>query len=230
MTRGKDRPTLLLTRPAAQSARFASAVEARFGAALGVVTAPMQAIEPRPLRPPDPDIRGLVFTSQNAVAIWAAGTTDRSLPAVCVGPRTADAARTAGFHVVATAHDAAALAPHLVGRGPLLHPHGAHVAGRLAEAGTELREAVIYDQRALPMPAAGRLLLAERAPVIVALFSPRSAALARPALAGARAPLRVLALSPAVAAVVPADAIARRPDAAAMLEGLHDLLAGRTPA
>lgn len=68
------------------------------------------------------DIRlysGLIFTSANGVRFFAEETDDRSLPAWCVGPATAQAAEKAGFlHVHESAGDAVDLAHFIAARQP----------------------------------------------------------------------------------------------------------------
>jgi uroporphyrinogen-III synthase len=102
------------------------------------------------------------------------------------------------------------------------------VAARLAALGLPAAEAVVYDQRPQPLTPAARAWLAGARPVIVPLFSPRSAALFAAEAAGAAAPLRIAALSAAVAAAAPPAAllaVAARPDAAAMSDLVDSLSA-----
>jgi uroporphyrinogen-III synthase len=200
-----------------------------------VVISPVVEIRALP-SPADPAAyAGVVFTSENAVAALARpGGGQR---AWCVGGRTAQAARAAGFDTVAAGGDAAALVEEIRAagaRGPLLHARGAEtrgaVARRLTEAGIRCDEAVVYDQRSVPLSAEARALLAGPGPVLVALFSPNSAARLARALADAqvRAPLRLAALSGAVADAwtgPPPErlAVAARPEAAAMVAALRSL-------
>ena len=82
----------------------------------------------------------------------------------------------------------------------------------------------VYDQQALPLSAAGRALLRGQAPVVLPLFSPRSARLAAQAARDAAAPLWLAAISAAAAAAwgqaggpVPARrVVADAPDAGGM--------------
>lgn len=227
-------PTILLTRPAAASARFAAALAARFPG-VPVVVAPLMEIRPRPF-PPGLPAAGLIFTSAEGVAAFAAGDARRGMPAFCVGARTAGAARAAGFAAEALGEEAEALLAALLERrpaGPLLHARGAHGRGnvvpRLRAAGVEAAEVVVYDQAALPLGGQARALLAGEAPLILPLFSPRSAQLLRAAATEGelRAPLRVAAMSRAVAeAWGPAERleIAARPDAEAMLAAVGRFL------
>ncbi len=88
---------MLLTRPAAQNARFAAQVTARFGPGVRFVDSPLLA--PRFLDPtlPAGPFDAVVFTSETGVAGYRRLTAEQALPAWCVGPRTAEAARAAGF-------------------------------------------------------------------------------------------------------------------------------------
>ena len=75
----RPRPILLLTRPAHQSARFAQAVASRIPG-LGLIVSPVIEIAPRQLgRSPD-DYAGLIFTSENGVAAFAAAWEGRAHP------------------------------------------------------------------------------------------------------------------------------------------------------
>lgn len=84
-------------------------------------------------------LSGLVFTSANGVRTYAARRSDRHLPAWCVGPATAQAARDQDFetvhesagNAVDLAHFIAAKAPR--GDSPLLHVANAAAAGALKE-------------------------------------------------------------------------------------------------
>lgn len=207
-------PLLLLTRPEPASLRFAADCA---GLGLRTVIAPLQRIVPV-AHDAEAVARaeGLVFTSPVAVPFAGPG---RGRAAICVGPGTAAAAEAAGFAVqVSPTGEAGGMLPLLAAhRGPLLHPHGRHLARALPAEGV-----VVYDQIAVPLNAEGRAALSGAAQVILPLFSPRSARLAAQAAAGARAPLLPVAISAAAAqawgSLRPEPArIAARPDAAAML-------------
>ncbi len=225
-------PILLLTRPEAQSGRFAAAATARFGAAVRILVAPlMEIVFTAPVLPLD-GVRALAFTSENGVAGFCRLSPRRDLPAYCVGARTAEAARSAGFRARSAAGDGAALARLIAAEGaagPLLHPHGAHrqgdLAAALAGAGIALRAVEVYRQEPRsPSPAAAAVLNGQTR-VIAPIFSPRSARLFRAAFAAPRAPLALVALSPAVAEALgqrPGERLltAARPEAEAMLDAV----------
>ena len=181
-------PILLLTRPEPASRRFAAGL-GHLG--VEVLIAPVLSI-----RPVAHDAgrlaaaRGLVFTSVNAVPAAGPG---RGRPAICVGPATAEAARAAGFDVTEGPGDAVRMLPLLDGLGEgWLHPHGAHVAKVLPVPGM-----VVYDQLPEPLNAAAQSALAGPVPVILPLFSPRSARILSDQAVGARAPLWLAPISPA---------------------------------
>lgn len=231
-------PTVLLTRPAPQSRRFAEALAARFGAGLQVEIAPLMTTRPlSPVLPAGP-FAALVLTSEAAAE--AAGRLLAKLPlphrAWCVGERTAIAARLAGFEATPIGGDADALIAGIAARGetgPLLHLRGresrGEVAKRLSAYGIATAEAIVYAQEALPLSWAARSLLTATNPVILPLFSPRSAALFAAAAPDFIAPLHIAAISPAVAeAAAPLAPIrlltAGQPDGAAMLDLVAALL------
>lgn len=172
-------PVVLITRPEAAARRLAAQVEA-----LGLrhVIAPLLRIVELPhdvqaVR----DARGVVFTSENGVRFAGPGN---GRPAWCVGPRTAEQARKAGWDVTEGPGDAAGLIPLIGDLGPgWLHLHGAHVAARLPVQGM-----VVYDQLPLPLPPEAAALLRGDAPVILPLFSPRTARLAAEAARAVQGP------------------------------------------
>ncbi len=230
---GTHAATLLMTRPPAASARFAEAARARFGGGFSLVSAPLFDVVAT-AEPADPaEWDGVILTSEAALGVMP--PPPPGLRAWCVGARTAEAAAAAGYDAVAaggTLAELVALVGAAAPAGRLLHPRGVHTAGGaaapLAARGIEVTERIVYDQAALPMSAAGRAALAAEGPVYLPVFSPRSAALLTPFLSGARAGLRVAAMSEAVrgALVLPQAArlaVAASPSAAAMLDALGTL-------
>ncbi len=170
-------PRLLLTRPQPGAAQFLD----RLSPALrdGAVISPLIEItatgEPVDLSP----YAGVIFTSANAVAHAPLG---EGRPAYCVGPQTTAAAGKAGWQAQMVGLDAEALIATLAERpqlGPLLHLAGRHrradIAGILSASGQRVETATVYDQTLLPLSTAAQTLLSGPDPVIVPLFSPRSA-------------------------------------------------------
>lgn len=242
MARQSRLPSFLLTRPAAQGARFAAALRRRFGGNITILNSALMA--PQFLTPKVPDIRfqALIFTSETGVLAFQQVFAETGLAAGaqawCVGDRTASAARAAGLIPLSAKGDAEALFQAIVAARPsgaLLHLHGKEVRGNLVErlvsAGIETYSSIIYAQQPQPLtPQACAALQASDA-ILLPLFSPRTAALfyAEAQKIHLHAPLWVAALSPAVAVAIKdlpvADLIiAARPDAEAMLDALADLI------
>ncbi len=239
MARQSRAPVVLLTRPAPQSQRFAQALQARLPS-VQVVVSPLMQTEW--LHPPLPDrpFHALILTSETG-AEAAGHLRAASIPlpetAFCVGPRTTDTARAAGFAAISADGDVHALAALIRAaqpQGPLLHIRGEDVAGNLAETltngGIETHSAILYAQRPCPLSPAALTLLQAADPVLVPLFSPRSAQILAQALpADAKAPLWIAAISPAAAteaqALSPARlAVAPHPDGGNMLQTVLQML------
>ncbi|MYM55318.1 uroporphyrinogen-III synthase [Thalassovita mangrovi] len=223
--------TLLLTRPLASSQRFAAQLRERLGD-VQVVISPLMRIEPVGTAPDLVGAGTLIFTSQNALAAVPDG---QGRPCYTVGDATAAAAQAAGFDPIAVEPDAEALFQRIMAdrpAGPLLHLRGHHARGRLAErltgAGIATDEKVVYEQRETALSDEAETLLSGEEPVIVPLFSPRSAKIFVSQYAG-DAPLFIAAMSDAVADALgglPVQQVARAaaPDAAAMIDTIEGLM------
>ncbi len=233
---------VLLTRPEEQSLAFAAALNVRFGDRLRCIVAPLMA--PRFLSPqvPEGHFDAVILTSSSAVD--AARKLGVPLPtrAFCVGTRTADAARAAGFVATSADGDAGDLVAAILSdppKGRLLHLRGhdstGDVAERLTAHGITTIPIIIYRQDPQPLTAEATGLLQNAAPVILPIFSPRSAVLLAAALpTTTRAHLHLAAISGSVAkaaAGMPHAAlvIARQPDADSMLDAVGTLLADLPP-
>lgn len=179
----KNRPTILLIRPYEQSIVFAAEFLAETGSDVAIIPSPVLTIEPvLPL--PDPEgVFALVFTSANAVRVFAQGGKGRGLRAYCVGASTANAARRAGFRALSAGGDVSDLlemltASHKAGDAPYLYLHGektaVDLAGLLRERDIPVRARMIYRQVEQPLSDKARQVLAARE-VIVPLFSANSA-------------------------------------------------------
>ena len=230
---------VLLTRPAPQAARFAAELENRFGTGLLPLISPMMAAEFLGPEWPDLPYSTLILTSETgAEAAARLRGQARALPAkaICVGDRTAETARGLGFDARSAKGDAEALIALILESddpGPFLHLRGREARGdiapRLAAKGRPAHAAIVYAQVAQPLSAAAQALLSGEDPVIIPLFSPRSAAILAD-FGPFAAPLRVAALSPAVAEkaalLAPARlAVADSPDSAGMLAAIALLMA-----
>jgi uroporphyrinogen-III synthase len=217
--------TLLMTRPMAASEAFVEMLQ-QAGVDLKVVMSPVLEIVSRDVTLPS-DLAGVVFTSKNGVAAVAG----QDLPCWCVGDSTAAAAKEAGWQAVSAGGDAEALYQRILAdapRGPLLHVRGEHARGNLAErlsaVGIETRDVVAYAQEARALTDEAKRLLMRENPVVLPLFSPRSAQHVV-SQGPYTAPLQVVAISDAVAeeaAGLRAQGmeIARTPDAVSMVAAI----------
>lgn len=233
-------PIVLLTRPAAQSARFAATLQARFGP-LRIITSPL--IAPRFLTPalPGRPWSALILTSETAVQSAQRIIADGGhLPplAFCVGDHTADAARAIDLNPVSAQGDAAALIALILSqqpKGPLLHLQARDTRGdftaTLNSAGIETHSAVTYSQETQPLTPQATHILTGQDPLLIPLFSPRTAShfAAECHRIGATAPMTLVMMSGAIAKAAASlsanPLIAARTDAEAMLDALTTCMA-----
>ena len=231
-------PLILLTRPKAASVQFADALQKALGP-VAIRIAPLMEIVASGDLPDLDRAGGLIFTSAAGVAVFAAQTGRRDLPAWCVGARTA-AAAAIGLTAQSADGDADALVALLsqaAPQGRLLHLCGTHqrgdVAARLVAAGLAAQAYPIYDQRAVAPDAGFATALAHPGPVIAPLFSPRSATLF--AQAAENAPVIPVALSNAVRDALPQAMAARaliaaQADAPAMIRAVAVAISSQSAA
>lgn len=200
------------------------------------VVSPVIEVVPQPFDVAAVSGAELVFTSANAVRAAAARVNLCGKRAWVVGPRTAEAARREGMDVVSADGDADALLALLCKAGPeapLVHLRGVHtrgdIAGRLSAAGLPTQSVIVYDQRPRALTAEAVGLLAGKAPVLIPLYSPRTARLLGDACAGIRAPATVVAISNATASAWPHGGrmiICKLPNGRAMMQAIADAAAG----
>ncbi|MDU8910020.1 uroporphyrinogen-III synthase [Aestuariicoccus sp. MJ-SS9] len=228
-------PILLMTRPQAASETFVQALRDAGVTGFRAVVSPLMAARTNGRLPDMDGFGGLIFTSANGVHSYGVlgGRTD--LPAFCVGQATARVAEEIGLTAVSADGDADALVDMILQRRPkgrLLHVRGAHsrgaVADRLRASGLDAQEVIAYDQPLLPLTDDARAALDGAAPVVVPLFSPRTAQHLSAQNLG-KAPIYVAAISQTVADAVPAAYVtmletAAAPNANAMREAVRKLL------
>lgn len=228
------RPTLLVTRPEPEAA--ATVAEAR-AAGFPAIAAPLLVIRPIAVTSalaPQPAPDAVVLTSARSASLLRAALPGLppSTPLFAVGPRTAAAARAAGFaRVQATESDgqAALDAAAAAGHARILHARGAEHRPLAVPPGVSLESVTLYRAEAVrALPAAARAALQSGA--LTLLFSPRTAALFRRLVerAGlAREALAIAALSPAVAAAAGPGwrevGVAARPGTAEVLAAVRRL-------
>lgn len=257
-------PILLLLRPRAQSERFAAGLTGCLGALPRVVAPLMEIVPQPLTIDPEPyatliftSENGVAsFAAQSPLRdrpAWCVGPRTAAAAAeagFAVRSATAPGGAAQARGGPATAPDGTGTAPCGTAEAliaaltaarpaaPLLHLRGAHavtdLAGRLRAEGLACDEAVVYAQDERPPTPEALTTLAGAAPVLVPLFSPRSARLAAAAARAARphgrgAPLHVVAISPAAAECWcaglaeddPSVTVAARPDAGGMIEALN---------
>lgn len=172
-------PIIILTRPKHQGDAFRDLL----GPEARVIISPVLEIRQIPVDCDVESYDAIIFTSRNGVAA-AANTFDLDgLQAFVVGEKTAEQARLRGVSVIGVAQDSDALVGLIANAVPqekLLHMRGRYTAGdiqeRLVLAGIETDSCVCYEQDAYPLSTAAKGALASPEPVILPLFSPRSAA------------------------------------------------------
>jgi uroporphyrinogen-III synthase len=186
-----------------------------------ICISPLMEIVLDPRLPSLDGIRTLIFTSAHGVAAYLAAKGPSDLPCYTVGDATAHAAREAGLPTTSAGGDAEALIARIItdgATGPMLHLRGAHAAGEIAERlsalGCPVSQAIVYTQNARPLSSEAAVLLQGTGPVILPLFSPRSARLIGDGPVAA--PVYVVAMSQNVADAlrleVVACRVAARPD------------------
>lgn len=198
-------PTILLTRPQAQSLELAARLRPRVGEEVPILVSPILEIVPVPFHVTvQPGF--VVLTSAHAASAAGKAAELSGLPAFCVGDRTAEAAHLAGFTAVSgggAATDLAALIERMRPSGPGLYLRGRHAAADLEEtltsAGIETHSVIAYDQRPLPLSAEARAVITGNATPILPVYSPRSSRLLAAECADAEAQPDVVAISPQAA-------------------------------
>lgn len=176
---------VLITRPEVDAAPLAAVLAGR-----GYETLLQPLLSIVPLAPaPVIDLTGvqaLLFTSANGLRAFAQACPARDLAVYAVGDATAEAARSAGFAQVASAHGDVADLAALVGdrcnpaAGALLHAGGSRLAGDLAgdlaRAGFAVRRLVLYKaEPASHLDREVTAALAAQSIDAVLFFSPRTA-------------------------------------------------------
>lgn len=192
-------PTLLITRPKEAADRFLAQVRAQLPEVSAIVS-PVLTFDSLVIAKP-PKAETLILTSSQAVQ--EASRLGYECDAICVGQRTTDMALSVGLSARFGGQDVQTLIGTLKQdrpKGPIVYIRGEHVASDIA---TELKrdrikidEVIAYRQIAAPLNEAAHRILAGNLPVVLPLFSPRSAWLVQ---ARVTAPLHIIAMSQQVA-------------------------------
>ncbi|ABG30181.1 uroporphyrinogen-III synthase [Roseobacter denitrificans] len=193
---------LILTRPKGSNAVFEADIAPKVRQHVDFIHSPLLEIVPIDGGYDSTGADHAIFTSANGVKYAPKGNGRR---AFCVGEKTTQLARSHGWDAVFAGATVLALKDHvLINRpqGEIHHYSGVFVRGNVAEdlsvAGLRVTNIPLYEQRLLPFSAQALSVLERRAPVVVPLFSPRTAAHFA-AIAPAHPQLYVVAMSTAVA-------------------------------
>lgn len=235
------RPPVLITRAEPGNRQTALRLTA-LGAT--VIPTPVLTLQANPdaILPDLSSFDGLVFTSANGVRFFSDASTERSLPAWCVGPATAEAAQAAGFtEVRESAGDAVALAGFIRANAQprsrrLLHVANAAAKGDLKRelegAGFDIIFCPLYKAaNAASLTIEAQRALKSRQPAIVLVHSAKGAeAFAR--LAEPFDPQGLTGVAISQAAAVPLQSlnlksvhIAAEPNESAIITAFTDALA-----
>lgn len=226
----RQKRALLLTRPRQSANAFLAQLDQDALASVTVIISPLIEIVSTGYTPDLSEFAGMIFTSAHVFDHIEVG---KGQDAYCVGAKTAKLAQAHGWNVVAYFETADDLVAHIkASRPPLIHLAGAHrrgeIAARLTKHGTSTEAAVVYDQVALALSDDAQEVLVSGIPVVVPLFSPRSAELFAHN-ADNLAQTHVFAMSDAVADELAESKprslqIARAPTADEMRIGVENLL------
>lgn len=217
-------PTLIITRPAPDGARFAAAFSD-----VNVILSPLQKIVPIST---DCDAKGLIFTSTNGVT-QATRLGLSCGPAWCVGDRTAQVANDAGFSAISANGNVEDLLRLILADPPeipIAHIRGREARGdltpRLRAAGVACSDCIAYEQMPLPLTENAHAAIKGAERVIIPLFSPRAAHLLLDQL-NLPAGIILIAISQTVAGALGDRPVmvANRPDGAAMEQAVKQVLA-----
>lgn len=176
------RPCVLLTRPLAASQRFERVLQDQGDGDFDVIQSPLLDIVFTGQVPDLNPYAGLVFTSVHGVSAVGQNVIPTNMPAYVVGPATFAAAKSIGFSPIQGGGNAKALIEKMsqdAPKGRWLHLRGVHsrgdIAKNLGKSGTDIDEAIMYDQRLLPLSDKALEIFQRGNPVIIPLFSPRTA-------------------------------------------------------
>ena len=225
------KPVIILTRPAAQNARFAQAIEAS-GLEARIIEAPVTRIIPEPQTADLKPAATAIFTSSYGVEYAPGGTG----VAWCVGDRTAEVAATKGWQARSAGRDADALfkriCADLEGVGvqdTLVHYCGKETRGNLSErlsnVGISTQRSVVYRQEKQALSEDVHQVILGSNTAIFPVFSPNSAQrLVQQLPAGSK--VDFVAISQATAETLPPEmvrnmAVAKTPDAQSLIEALR---------
>jgi len=173
---------ILLTRPAGLSQSFAKMLVDGGVNPDHIHHAPAFKIALKTDWTPPPPGTLLILTSQNGVRAAAQNMTPDQYRAICVGDKTSRLAQELGFDAQFGGTTVAELLTSFPGPlAPVCHLRGAHttddIAAQLTALGHSATQIITYDQPEIPWKDAQYALLRGGTPVVLPLFSPRTAQL-----------------------------------------------------
>lgn len=203
---------LILTRPAGSNSGFKAGIAPQARDCVDFIHSPLLEIVPIEEAGTRSDAAHAIFTSANGVKYAPEGN---KRPAFCVGEKTTQLARSHGWDAVFAGATVTALKDYVLAnrpQGEIRHYSGVFVRGNVARdlsvAGLNVTNVPLYDQRLLPFSPQALAVLEGAAPVIVPLFSPRTAA-HFVAISPAHPKLYIVSMSTAVADSFSEMAVAR---------------------
>lgn len=236
---------VLITRPQPQADRLARELSAAMGPMIRPIIAPL--MQTRALSanlPVGPHDAVILSSEAGAIAAKKLRRTALTLPerAYCVGDRTAKIARSLGFDVRIDGPTAEALIAKMLHHGVvgrLLYLHGQDVSTPidrlLTSAGIPTDAAATYAQEPIELTTEAMIQLATDAPLVVPIYSARSARLFLSVLPkDFRADLRPCLISPdimpALSETFSARAVvAERPDGPSMVAAIRRVISSLLP-
>ena len=225
---------LLLTRPMAGSNAFWAELKVETRQVLKPIFSPLTKIVPIIQKF---EILGpVIFSSVNGVENGPKGS---GRQAYCVGTTTTKAALLAGWRAIQSGETADQLVANLMKLpdiAPLTHLSGVHTRGniseRLSEAGHFTRRLAVYDQEICAFSGQAHEAIVSNFPLLVPLFSPRTAQSFRGQVKG-QSPLHIVAMSYEIADQV-RDlkprmlTVSDRPTRLAMIDAVQKVASGMT--
>ncbi len=195
-----DAPLILLTRPERQSQEFREML----GLRTNVLISPILSIAPVEHQINIEAYSLLIFSSQNAVLSMRKDIKYNGLRAIAVGEKTAILARELGMQTETAGGTASELIKAVIRaepKGKALFVRGRHTRGKISEqlnlAGIETDFVIVYDQISTPLNPEALALFRGSVPIVIPLFSPRSAELVSEQLKDnpGNAPIGLVAIS-----------------------------------
>lgn len=223
---------LILARPEGSNSTFGALIAPNVRNRLDFIRSPLLEIAPIEGVGDASGAACAIFTSANGVKYAPKGNGRR---AFCVGQKTTELARSYGWDAVFSGATVSALKEQILTQRPqgqIHHYSGVFVRGNVANdlstAGLNVANIPLYDQRLLPFSEEALAVLGGKTPVIVPLFSPRTAAHFA-AIAPVHPSLCLVSMSAGVAEalgeMIPAKLlIAQEPNAKSMADCVENLV------